>query len=679
MIKQNSLIQILELLKKNRKDITVPVPSYWIFYLNDNTGKIYYANLYDLFISVIEDYILPKADEKIDYQKPLPKIQAPVIYGSFIRTTTAFDFDMDNKLSLYNSKGLRETGTILRMLLLLPFLKKLGINMIYLLPVTLHSEMHKKGEAPSPYSVKNFLKIDKYLSDPMLGEFSDKLLETEFKSFIYASHILNIKVVLDFIPRTVSRDNDLILEHPNWFYWIKKEYEENFKPPYIPKLPMTSFIQKYTKKIYTAAEVKGYLKKFTFSPDIIDRKKWKRLVKKIREERINNFLDIISDEFGVTTVPGFSDVINDTQPIWKDVTFLRLYLDHPQDALKYLAKDQPPYVLYDVIKASRAKFKKPNTELWKFLAKILPYYQKNFGIDGVRIDMGHALPQKLENKIIKSALRINKKFFLIAEELDNRNSAKAKKAGYNSIIGNLWAEEPRWIFGNIKRVFEKDLSKLSLPIFATAETHDTPRTITRHGKKRFHLFVAALNFFLPNSIPFINSGFEIKETQPMNKGLDTDSCNLYLLPKKDINYGKLALFDFTTLHWNNNSEKVIKLIQYCSKVRENFPEITKFKNFVSIKILPENKYIFGYMYKVKNGFLLFLVNTHLKKSFKINFSFKNYQTISGTIQSILNTDLYYRKNIFIERKLHKRLKYKNHKYFIKLKGGEISIILFGKK
>lgn len=92
-----------------------------------------------------------------------------------------------------------------------------------------------------------------------------------------------------------------------------------------------------------------------------------------------DFLDEIAREFKVITVPGFSDWINDPQPAWEDVTFLRLYLSHPEEALKYIDEtNQPPYVLFDVVKSSLFPGKEKNAELWNLIANIIPFYQKKF-------------------------------------------------------------------------------------------------------------------------------------------------------------------------------------------------------------------------------------------------------------------------------------------------------------
>ena len=158
------------------------------------------------------------------------------------------------------------------MFLLIPLWKKLGVNIIYLLPITKSGEHYKKGEAPTPYAVKNFFQIDPNLYDPMLGEFSEKKLNLLFKAFVECCHHFDIKVLLDFIPRTAARDNDLVLEHPDWFYWIKKDYENIFTPPYIYSLGFRSYEKKIQKALYTAIETRKFLEQFTLPPNKIDSK-----------------------------------------------------------------------------------------------------------------------------------------------------------------------------------------------------------------------------------------------------------------------------------------------------------------------------------------------------------------------------------------------------------------------
>ena len=55
------------------------------------------------------------------------------------------------------------------------------------------------------------------------------------------------------------------------------------------------------------------------------------------------------------------------------------------------------------------------------------FLSKNFGIDGARLDMGHALPDELEHEIISRVKAYDPSFVIIAEELNMDNHLKAKR------------------------------------------------------------------------------------------------------------------------------------------------------------------------------------------------------------------------------------------------------------
>ena len=134
--------------------------------------------------------------------------------------------------------------------------------------------------------------------------------------------------------------------------------------------------------------MQDHLAKFRHAPDLTEPQRWRNFAARAREKPPRDLMAAIAREFGVITPPGFSDVINDGQPPWSDVTFLRMYRDHPAAAVKHLSDPdgQPPYVLFDVIKSGLFPGRRPNAALWKALAGILPHYQR-FGVDGARIDM----------------------------------------------------------------------------------------------------------------------------------------------------------------------------------------------------------------------------------------------------------------------------------------------------
>ena len=585
--------RILTFFKKKNQSVKPDygIPREWLPKEYDGivklSGKYMFVNPYEFGENIFKEIINDK-DKNSDYLQSLSKIrnekeanwiEDSIIYSTFLRMTTAFGHKNPNSFNPYRKSGYTESGTILKQIFLLPYLKKIGINTIYFLPVTKYSNKFKKGEVGSPYSIRDFYKISDEYHDNLLEEFS---VEDEFKAFVEAAHILNIRIVLDFIPRTCARNSDLILEHPDWFYWIDDKELNNYVPPYIEGLSFEQPSPENLSIMYSNNEVKKHLKKFRFAPNISDPQKWENFVNRYRGKE--NFLDDLIKEFGVITPPGFSDWINDNQPPWNDVTFLRMYLDHPEEAVKYVEKDQPPYVLYDVIKSSLMPGLKPNKELWNLIADIMPFYNREFGIDGARLDMGHALPRDLEKEMILKAKEQDPSFSIIAEELNMNYDKKASENGYDCFLGNVWWSEPRVKEGWTKKLTYDILPNLALTCLGAVETPDTPRAMARENGKNFAVQSTILNFFLPKAIPFINSGQEIFELQPMNLGLDNTEEGRYLLSPSDPMYGKLAFFDYYSLHWNSDDD-MLDTIEFVSKIRKENLELLKNGN---VKFLFEN-------------------------------------------------------------------------------------------
>jgi pullulanase/glycogen debranching enzyme len=156
------------------------------------------------------------------------------IYGFYVRSFTAFDHDLDGELGgsksdiTLNSEGLRETGTFLKSMAILPYVKSLGFDTVYMLPIALTGTANKKGDLGSPYALRNPFKINPMYHDPLVDEFS---VETEFKAFVEAAHVLGLRIVLDMVPRTASRDSDWFKDNPDWFYWIDRAADANYHSP----------------------------------------------------------------------------------------------------------------------------------------------------------------------------------------------------------------------------------------------------------------------------------------------------------------------------------------------------------------------------------------------------------------------------------------------------------------
>lgn len=498
-------------------------------------------------------------------------IRSQTLYAMMVRTTTAWDHDGDGRLARSQKPhAYQELGTFFKSMLLLPLLRKMGMSVLYLLPVVKASNLYRKGELGCPYSAKDFLELDAGQHDPLYGD-DPASVDDEFAILVECAHRLGMRVMLDIAPRTAARDCDWILEHPEWFYWIDRRFEKDWRSPRLPGITYENPIVGRLGEIYRAPSVREHLARFRFAPSITHPREWKAFAARARANPPQDLMKAIGRQFGVITPPGFSDVINDPQPPWSDVTYFRLYLDHAPEAAALLPDPdrQPPYVLFDTIKCNLFPGRKPNRELWERIAGIIPHYQ-GFGIDGARVDMAHALPRELERMILDRPRERDADFSFIAEDLGYHQHARHRKAGYNLVLGPAYYMQARASEGMMHRLLA-DLPELSLPILGAAETPDSPRCAVRAGGVRFSRWAAVVNMFLPNAVPMITSGMEVYERQPMNLGLDVGKPGRFALPKSDPQYGKLAFFDPYALHWTQaGGEAMVDLIARASAIRQPY-------------------------------------------------------------------------------------------------------------
>ncbi len=571
------LKNILEYLRSRKGKANYAVPKLWIppWYdgeIREIDGR-YLVDPFSFYASIIEK-LLKRTVESVDYSKSISEIRGETgrdwvksanLYTLFLRPTTSYNHKGFGRFEQDDVLGFRESGTFLKGIALLPYLRNLDVNAIYLLPVSRYSDIFRKGELGSPYAVKNPLALDERYHDPILEGFT---VEDEFKAFVQACHIMDIRVLLDFIPRTASRDSDLITSHPDWFYWISVEELASYGPPKIPNLGFKIPDESDLEYIYSLDNVKEHLKKFSFDPRTLDPDKWDKIVNSTG----GNILSEIVKEYGIITPPGFSDWINDPQPTWDDVTFLRLYMDHPKAARKFVSEDQPPYILFDVIKASMFPGEKPNTELWEYVASTIPSYQRRFGLDGARLDMGHALPKELERMIMDRARELDPGFVFIAEELDVSQDERAKESGYDAIIGNSWWMLPR-VPEKAYEFYQDIAPNLALPFLASAETPDTPRIRARDKGEKLKKLVPFLMAFAPNGIYSLNSGQEIGEIQPLNLGLDNSDEGRAVLPPSDEFFGKLGFFDNYAYHWDEPDLEVFDFLKNLAIIRGIYKQL----------------------------------------------------------------------------------------------------------
>jgi glycosidase len=99
----------------------------------------------------------------------------------------------------------------------LPRLKALGVDVLWFMPTFPIGVKNKKGELGSYYSVRDYLNVN-----PAFGTLDD------FKSMLSKAHEMGMKVVIDWVPNHTSWDNNLTVNHPDWYV---RDAKGNFTPP----------------------------------------------------------------------------------------------------------------------------------------------------------------------------------------------------------------------------------------------------------------------------------------------------------------------------------------------------------------------------------------------------------------------------------------------------------------
>ncbi len=88
----------------------------------------------------------------------------------------------------------------------IPELRKLGVTVLWVMPVHPIGELHRKGPLGSPYSIKDY-----YAINPEYGTLAD------FKKLVKAVHAVGMHIIMDAVLNHTAWDNPLIKEHPSWY------------------------------------------------------------------------------------------------------------------------------------------------------------------------------------------------------------------------------------------------------------------------------------------------------------------------------------------------------------------------------------------------------------------------------------------------------------------------------
>ncbi len=88
----------------------------------------------------------------------------------------------------------------------IPRLKKMGVDILWLMPIQPIGQKNRKGSKGSYYSVKNYVEVN-----PEFGTFAD------FDSMIKTAHKNGMLVILDWVANHTAWDHIWMTEHSDWY------------------------------------------------------------------------------------------------------------------------------------------------------------------------------------------------------------------------------------------------------------------------------------------------------------------------------------------------------------------------------------------------------------------------------------------------------------------------------
>ncbi len=134
--------------------------------------------------------------------------EAPVMLTPPVHKKNGIFFDWLKNANVYevNVRQFTDEGTFSALLPHLPRLKKMGVDVLWLMPIYPISKTKRKGDLGSYYAVSDYKDVN--------PEFGNK---AQFRQLVDSIHSLRMKVILDFVPNHTGWDHVWIKEHPEWF------------------------------------------------------------------------------------------------------------------------------------------------------------------------------------------------------------------------------------------------------------------------------------------------------------------------------------------------------------------------------------------------------------------------------------------------------------------------------
>ena len=595
--------------------INYTIPQAWnTFGYSDGTllrNQEMIVNPYDFYTFALHKMIQERKQNTSNDKKTVIKkgkkgdwIKRSVVYFADMRTLSSWDHDRSDRIEDLDMYGLQEQGTFLKAILLLPLLKRSGITTLILHNVMALDNKEGIHDFADPHALLSLRMLQPALQDPLLPTLS---CEAQAKAFIAICHSYGIHVILDYCPALLGRNNRYIKEHPDWFYWIKKEYLKQYHEPEAYGLP-TGCIpsEKACRILYESEDVATHMEAFCKDPKSNDEEHYFNTMKDCEDDAV---LQHIEATYDCTIAPMISDQINAHLPIEKEYSVVRFYQDRHSHCPN---KKHAPYLLQDIIRMDMYPGKHPVQALWDEILSALQMWTSDYGFDGFYFSKPYLLPEKLIKDMIHTVRKASPHAALLMENSELKDTQKWQKYGIDAISGAS-AYTIHDIYNYQYHNFAYTLLQAPMTQFAASELLDTPRITQYDGGETLAKLCTFMNLFLPNTIPTLTSGQLCFEKQPQYLSCFNDQNFLNALPREDAQYRKQAMLDRYTYHYLRNDFHVfIYMFEQFTNIRnQDLEAIVQPSKCIPLWFDTPKDLGIGFTYVLDDRALLVVCNTNV--------------------------------------------------------------------
>ncbi|TFW24040.1 alpha-amylase [Massilia arenosa] len=141
------------------------------------------------------------------------RLPALLLSAALLALPTAPAYAMDHvawsrNANIYevNVRQYTQEGTFNAFAQHLPRLKKMGVDILWLMPINPIGEKNRKGPLGSYYAVRDYTAVN-----PEFGTLDD------LRKLVKQAHALGMRVIIDWVPNHTAWDHPWVTQHPDWY------------------------------------------------------------------------------------------------------------------------------------------------------------------------------------------------------------------------------------------------------------------------------------------------------------------------------------------------------------------------------------------------------------------------------------------------------------------------------